>query len=264
MRFHGNARFPMALAIAAALAALSCGLDEHYTGMGAGALPGDKLYPEPDAGGSGPCVLPDVQTGDVSLPPIDVADLGGKAYRFDTLVLGKPIPSSMSGLVNDTIVDQIAQQLINVLVVIDTDDRGAGTLAARLGTGPKPADGTTYAFGDAPQSIELAFDNPTFESTADATLSISVALGTDPLVLPIQALRLSGTVASDGSSLQSGKLTGAVTEEDAANVMIPVFGSLKDFLLTAQDPPIEPDTTVGGKPAWSFEATYTAASATVE
>jgi len=254
------------LAVPAAALALSafaaCGLDEHYTGMGTGALPGDKLYPVPDPG-PGQCqqTTPDVVTGD--LPQIAVADLKGQAWRFDTLTLSKPLPASISDLVNPVIEDQLAQQLINVLVAIDKDDRTAGELNARLGTGPTPADGTTYAFEGTPQQVVFTFENPAFASKADAKLSLSVAMGEDNLVLPIQSLRLKGQVTSDGQSIEAGVLTGAITEEDGALVVIPVFGNLKDFLET-QDPPILPDTTVGDKPAWSFEGAFTAVAATVQ
>lgn len=251
-----------AVALAAALAA-ACGIDEHYTGMGTGAVPGDKLYPQPDPG-PGNCQVPDRDVPTADAPPLAIDDLSGKAYRFDTMALGRPLPDSILPLVNDTVTQQLDEGLINVLLAIDTDDREAGTLAARLGTGPKPA-GTAYAFEGTPQAVAFALTGSHFQSTADASLSISVALGEEALVLPIQALRLQGTLAADGSAISGGTLTGAISEEDAATVMIPLFGNLKDFL-ASQEPPIPPDTTVGPdkKPAWSFEASFTAASATMQ
>ncbi len=254
--------FSVLAAVLCAGALATCGLDEHYTGMGTGALPGDPLYPQPDATvNCPPCQQQDVIAGD--LPQV-TDNLAGKAFRFDTLTLDKPLSADLAALVNPVVADQIGQELINLLLVVDTDDRDGGTLAARLGTGPKPAAAGAYAFGDAPKSISLAFANPAFQSAAETTLSITVEMGDDDLVLPVQALKLSGTISVDGTTITGGVLTGAITQEDGQKVAIPLYETLENALLS-QDPPIEPDTTVGpdAKPAWSFRGTFTAVSATV-
>jgi len=263
---EGSSRRPVraaGLLLALLTVAMGCGLDEHYTGMGAGALPGDKLYPVPDPGPGSQCQVTNDVPASGDLPVVTLASLAGKAYRFDTLVLSKPLTTDLLNLVNPFIVDQLTQEMINVLLVVDTDDRGAGTLGVRLGTGPKPATAGTYAFGDAPQTVSATFENPGFTTATPTSLSISIAFGTgtQPLVLPVKALTLSGTFKTDGTSIEGGLLSGAITQEDGDTAMTPL-GSLSDFLI-GSTPPINPDITVDGKPAWSFQATFTAATATV-
>jgi hypothetical protein len=253
-------RMAAGIALSLLVGIAACGLDEHYTGMGAGALPGDKLYPQPDPGPN-PCqVTTDVPTS-TDLPVVTVDSLAGKTYRFDSLALSKPLPEALAEMVNPFIVDQLTQELINVLLVIDTDDRTAETMGVRLGTGPKPATAGSYAFGDAPQTVTFTFENPGFISAAPTSLAISVSFGDSSLVLPVKALTLKGTFKTDGTAIQGGTLVGAITEADATTAMTPL-GSLAD-VLTLQNPPITPDTTVDGQPAWSFEATFTAIEATV-
>lgn len=263
MALTRGSRLLAALAASLALASLAtCGLDEQYTGMGEKALPGDPLYPQPDPGQTQPCQTLDVAPGE--LPPLEEGDLAGKSYRFDTLVLSKPLTTDLADMVNGIVTQQIADQLINVLLVIDKDDRVSGILTTRLGTGDKPADGTTYSFKDAPETIDFTLDGSRISNDKDAALSIAVNMGEDPpLVLPVKALRLAASVKSDASALEGGTLTGAITVSDGEKVVIPLFGNLKAFL-DMQDPPIAPDTKVGEEDAWAFEATFTAVASTVK
>lgn len=240
--------------LACCLAALSCGLvDDYPTGLGQGALPGDPLYPKPDPGPSGCAVPTDPGTSDV--PDLAVSDLSGMAWRFDALALGRPLTEDLLPLVNQVVADQVSQQQLNLLLAVDQDDREAGTLRGRVGTATPNQD--AWAFQGTPSEVRLGLDRSRFQSTDESSLSISVAIGTDTLTLPIQALRLFGTFPSDATTIGDGRIQGAITVEDAAQVSIPLYGTLQVLMETNEVPP---DTTVGPdrKPAWSFEATFTA------
>ncbi len=196
--------------------------------------------------------------------PLALPSLAGHAYRFDLLALSKPLPDNLVGLVNPVIADQIAAEQINLLLVIDADDRGAGTLSARLGTASRREQGVAgFRFDAQPESIEYTLVHGRIDSTRDASLSIAIAMGEEPMVLPVQALRLAGALSADASEVPVGRLTGAITVEDAANVNVPLYGTLK-ALLEQQDPPVQPDTQVGGKDAWTLEACFTATTVTLQ
>jgi len=232
-----------------------CGLvDDYPTGMGQGALPGDPLYPRPDPGPSG-CVAPTDSGTATDAPDLAVADLSGLAWRFDTLALGRPLTEDLLPLVNQVVQDQVTQQQLNLLLAVDQDDREAHTLHARVGAATPS--GQAWAFQGSPSAVLLDLQKSRFQSLEDSSLSISVALGTDTLTLPVQALRLFGTFSADAESLGEGRIQGAVTVEDAGKVSIPLYGTLQVLMETNEVPP---DTTVGPekKPAWSFEATFTA------
>lgn len=240
--------------MAGCLVVTGCGLvDDYPTGMGQGALPGDPLYPKPDPGPSGCTVVPDPGGGDV--PDLAVADLSGRAWRFDALALGKPLTEDLLPLVNQVVSDQVSQQQLNLVLTVDRDDRESGSLEARVGT--VTASGSAWAFAETPSVLALSLQKTRFSSTGDSALRISVALGTDTLTLPIQALRLQGTFSEDASTIGEGSLSGAITVEDAESVAIPLYGTLKNLMETNEVPP---DRTVGPekKPAWSFEATFSA------
>jgi hypothetical protein len=244
-----------AILLAWCLAAISCGLvDDYPTGLGQGALPGDPLYPKPDPGPTG-CVGP-TDTGTSDVPDLEVADLSGMAWRFDSLALGRPLTEDLLPLVNQVVSDQVSQRQLNLLLVVDRDDRQTGTLHGRAGTAVPAQD--AWALQGTPSEVLLALDRSRFQSAEDSSLSISVAIGTDTLTLPVQALRLSGTFSSDAATIGDGRLNGAITVEDAGKVSIPLYGTLQVLMETNEVPP---DTTVGPdrKPAWSFEATFSAA-----
>jgi hypothetical protein len=249
------------LAFAATLllgSSVACGLDEHYTGMGQGALPGDPLYKAPDVTVVGGCGLADVEGA-----PLAVDSLVLRGYRFDTLSLSEPLPPALVGLVNQVVEEQLAGDLINILLLVQEDDRNAQTLSLGVVAG-EPVDDGYRPVGDA-DVTSGTFTNGLFVMTESASLSISVDLGTEQLVLPVRNLLLSGMVSADGSDVSPGLLTGALTVDDAEDIII-VGTSLKDFLET-QDPPKKPNLDLdqdGTMDAWAFEGCFTAKLVTVK
>jgi hypothetical protein len=246
-----------ALATLMALTAASCGIDEYYTGMGQGALPGDPLYKAPDVYVAGGCGLADAPTAPMTTP-----DLAGATFRFDSLALTKPLPDSLSAMVNPVIQDQMDQGIINVLLIVDRDDRNAQEMTFRLGAAEKVDE--TYRLTGEPAPTEAKMLDGRFDFTGVAEVVISVDLGTEKLLLPVKEVELSAILAPDGTQIGPGLLIGALTEADAETVVI-LGSTLKDFL-TGSDPKILPDLDLdedGVNDAWQFEGCFTATPVTL-
>lgn len=250
-------RFLAALVALTSLAWSGCGIDEYYTGMGQGALPGDPLYRVPDVFVAGGCGLAEANTAPVAVP-----SLVGQAFRFDSLALTKPLPDSLSAMVNPVIQDQMDTAIINVLLVVDRDDRNSQEMTFRLGAAD-PA-GEAFRLTGTPASTDATMVDGRFDFTGRGEVVISVDLGTEKLLLPVKAVELSGLIAPDGSQIGPGILKGALTEADAETVEI-LGSSLKDFL-TGTNPPILPDLDLdedGTNDAWLFEGCFTATPVTL-
>lgn len=246
-----------ALAMLAAVSTISCGIDEYYTGMGQGALPGEPLYRVPDVFIASGCGLAEAATA-----PMTNADLVGTTFRFDSLALTKPLPESLSALVNPVVEEQIGTDIINVLLVVERDDRNAQEMTFRLGAG-EPADGA-YRLVGTPEPTEATMRDGRFDFTGTAEVAISVDLGTEKLLLPVKEVSLSAVIAPDGAMIGPGLLVGALTEADAEEVVI-LGMTLKEFLV-GSDPPIQPDLDLdedGTKDAWQFEGCFTAVPVTL-
>ena len=120
----------------------ACGIDETYTGMGEGALPGDPLHPstneacntdcpacECNCTGGGPA--DDVAVGDAG--SIDVEDLTGTAWRIEEMIFTAPLTGLFGDELNGVIADEIAAGNINVILHVTEDDRESKTLGLAVG-----------------------------------------------------------------------------------------------------------------------------------
>jgi hypothetical protein len=231
-------------AIPVALA--SCILDEHYTGMGDKALPGDPLRP----------IYQDIVCTGGGGGTLNVSDLAGMAWRFDSLALTKPI-----SLLNDTFfTPEIDGGTLNVLLIATKDDRTAGTLDMTVGAAD--AVGGTYKLRGEGSPLPCTLEGAAFDTATPSVLSVPVELLTPP-EMPLRALVLSGTFSSDGGAIQGGKLDAVLTGADAAAVKLgdqtlaemlagPLAGVPPDLDL---EPEGAPD---GTKDSWTVTGTFTA------
>ena len=260
-------RMPLAW-IAAVLVSLlicpTCEIDETYTGLGEGALPGDPLRPIPipcnaDCG-SGTASCPDMgNTGaDVDYGTLDVDDLTGTAYRFDSLVITAPLTGVMGDSLNGYFADEISAGNLNVLLVVTGDDRDSGALTMQVG--PADADGNEYDFAGENSILECNLQGRYFSTVVPAELIFPNDL-LNPPELPIKQLQLSGWLLSDGSAIETGFLDGVLTEEDALSHRI--MGMDFVTFLEGIDAFMDLDTDDDGTPdAWRFLMDFTTTEVT--
>jgi hypothetical protein len=242
------------------LGALACGLDEQYTGMGQGALPGDPLYPKDVIACGTPAATDATNTPDISGGTLSVADLNGYAWRFDSLVVTAPLQGMIASTVNGVISDKLGDDSINLLLVAGTDDRGAGTLAMTVGSATQS--GTSWTLDGTGTSLPATLSGATFQTTTPGDLTIPLAGMFDPPAtgLPIRQMKLTGRLAADASKIDPGALTGALTKADA-DVTKLGGTSLSDML---SQYPLNLDTDGDGTmDAWLFTGTFTAVEATL-
>ena len=233
----------------AALGPAACGLDEHYTGMGDKALPGDPLYPKEKVtctgGGGG---------------TLSAADLTGMAWRFDSFKLSKP-----TELLNDLFLKpQIEAQTLNILLIADADDRTAGTLQMRI-VAADPSGETYTPRGDG-SSLPCTLAGAAFTSSADSSLQLPVDVLAPPL-LPVRNLKLGGTFSSNAGDISSGTLTGALLGADATATKMGEQ-SLGEMLTSMAGTPPDLDLEPAGAPdgvkdSWTVTGTFTAAKVSV-
>ena len=260
-----RAALVVALCASGALGA-GCGIDEYYTGMGEGALPGEPLNPntpvvscdqdpvcvcQGGGGGGG-----DTTGGDIT---IDVDDLSGFAYRFDSLTLTAPLDGFMADQINQYFAEEIEAGALNILFVVRTDDRDARQLVADIG--PGDASGAGHAFsGDSSELVcNLAGDGFT---TAESAVLIFPNGLLDPPELPLREMKLSGTFPSGATTLVDGLLDAALTTEDAAGMTVAGL----DFTAMLEGLGILPDLDLdsdGTNDAWRFQGSFTAAETTL-
>jgi hypothetical protein len=246
------------------VAATACGLDETYTGMGNGAVPGDPLYPQAtgsaacECAGGGAACPGDTAGGDVDHGALGVDDLTGLAWRFDSLVLAEPV--KIAKLLNDMYFSSaIDKGELNVLLQAAQDDRAAGTLVLEVAPGT-PADGK-YTLDGAPSPLTCSLDGATFATTGAGTLSFPASL-LKPPTLPIQRLRLSGRFAADASAISQGALEGVLTVADAEATKVLGMTMAAFFQSQGQPPDTDLDSD-GVADAWRFSGAFTAAKVEV-
>ncbi len=248
---------------------VACGIDETYTGLGKGALPGDPLNPrEPAAACSSDpectcnCNCTGGPAADVAedVPLVVVDDLSGRSWRFDTLVLQGPFTGEVLGLLNDYFTKEIEKKGLNVLLDVLVDDRETGELTLRIGAGEVAGD--AYRFLDDGSEVGCTLLGDSFSTVKPAFLVFPNA-ALKPPELPIRELKLDGTVAVDGSTLSQGKLIGALTVDEASGIT--VLGLPLDQFLEQSDIPPDLDLDEDGtKDAWEFRFDWTAAAITVK
>jgi hypothetical protein len=230
----------------AALAIASCILDEHYTGLGDKALPGDPLRP----------IQPDIVCQGGGGGTLGVADLSGMAWRFDQLALTKPIE-----LLNDAFfTPQIEEGALNIVLVASKDDRAAGTLELRAGAADSV--GGAYKMRGEGSVVSCTLAGAAFDTATPSELRVPVDLLAPP-ELPLRALKLGGTFSADAGAINSGKLEGVLTGTDAAATKLgdaslgemlvgPLAGVQPDLDL---EPAGAPD---GVMDSWTVTGTFTA------
>lgn len=237
----------------------ACGIDEYYTNIGTGAVPGQPLFKgnqedkEPVE-----CTCNCVGGGGGS------TSFTGKSWVMDTLVLGDPLVG-FRDLVNDTIKTEMNKGTINVLLSVEDDDRETGILTLLFGAGEKSESG--YSFGDGASTVDatlvaasgaFAFNSP----VAKFTVTIPME-GGDPISIPISNVILTGKISPDGSKIADGMLAGLLTVEDAKNTHV-LVGSLYEILTTMEN--VDPDNDMDGDSemdSWVFTGSFTAKGCTV-
>jgi len=241
----------------------ACGIDETYTGLGDGALPGDPLSPvEQPVACEVECNCSGGAPSDVKVQPSDilVASLEGRSYRITELTLVGPFEGLVADTLNNYFVEQIELDGLNVLFQVKSDDRESGQLIFQLGAGETAGDG--YKFVDAGEELRCVLQGDLFQSSKPSRLVLpNDAL--DPPTLPVNELDVSGIVSEDGTALTEGSLVGALTMEDGEAIKI-LSLPLATFLADAE---IEPDLDLdedGTMDGWSFEFTFSALEASVE
>ncbi len=241
----------------------ACGLDETYTGMGEGALPGDPLHPSTtqecntdcpacECNCTGGGAADDVASGDAG--SLDVDDLTGTAWRIEEMIFTAPLTGLFGDELNGVISDEIAAGNINVILHVTGDDRESKTLG--LAVGAAAAAGAGYSFSETPADMSCTLVGQEFTTDESGALTVPTDL-MDPPALPINGLLLSGTIALDGASISAGVIDGVLTGEDAA--LIKIAGvALGDMLVGLQVPP-DLDLDDDGTPeSWRFLGDWTA------
>ena len=248
--------------VTACLLVAGCGIEEYYTNMGDGALPGDPLNPEV------PTVTCDNATcececggGTVTPTCADPAldDMTGKAYRFDSIELGEPlVAAGVADMVNSMFLeDKVDSEELNVLLVVRTDDRDTGQLVMDIGAGEVSGDGYAFFDGSASETIgQICGTEIQTVERADLILPLDPL---DPPELPLRNLAISGVVT--GSGITDGEMVGVLLKSDADATTV-LSQSFSEFLA---DVPLDVDTDDDGTmDAWTFEGTFTAVEATVQ
>jgi hypothetical protein len=254
------------MAATAAISLLAgCGIDDNYTGLGKGALPGDPLNPTVQkvectnctgggGGGGQDIVLP---SGDTS---ISVEDLTGKAYRFTALELSAPFKGETGGLLNGFFADAFKDNTLHILVQVVADDREAGTLELKVG--PGEIDGDGYKFAGETSLVECTLAGATFETVVPGLLQFPHEAFTPPF-LPVSFLKLSGVLSDDGSSIKPGILDGALMQSDAETIKI--MGVAVKALLDMDGATPDLDTDDDGtKDAYRFVGVFDAVEVTIQ
>lgn len=257
------------LCLATALAFTACGLDETYTSMGQGALPGDPLKPIPvhaivDIQLDIQCMGPGQQDVEPESTPMNVENLEGYAWRFSELKLTKPLKGVLGDSVNKFFTDDIAANKFNVLLRAETDDRDARTLHFVVGPGTAGATDGEYGFEGTPSELGCLLYGGRFETESPSFLAFATPAGVlDPPELPIRDLELSGVISPDGETIESGILVGVMTLEDAKKIK--ALGMPFDAVL--EDSGVMPDldlNTDGTMDAYGFKGTFAATKVTVK
>lgn len=246
------------------LCSAGCGVDESHTGLGLGAVPGDPLYPADEADGGtqvtcvcpGPACAADAEGADVEV--VELPDLTGNGYRFETLALTAPLTGEMAGMINDYFATEIAAENLNILLHVTTDDPASGDLVFAVGAGSKSDQG--YSFGSDPGELTCALSGTKLETKSGTDLDFPNGL-LDPPMLPITDLRIMGTFDAEGYAL-SGTLEGTLTGPDAEAVKL-LGTDFKTMLINFNAPPDLDTNDDGEADAWTFLFDFDAAQADV-
>ncbi len=241
-----------ALVVALCCVIAGCGVDENYTNLGDGALPGEPLNPIVQ-----PVECTGVETTCRTEPGSNLPEpvsLTGKAFRFDTMELTAPITGELGKNINGFFEEQLAADELNVLLTVVTDDREFHTLDMEIGAGTAGDSG--YQFDGETSPLFCSLSGPVFKTLQPSFLPFPNELF-DPPELPVSRLKLSGTFAQDGSSISSGVLDGVLTGEDAAEVKLLGVDMVTQFETMKIDPDVDSNGD-GELDGWRFVFSFTA------
>ncbi|HQL56731.1 hypothetical protein KBB45_11295 [Myxococcota bacterium] len=237
----------------------ACGIDEYYTNIGTGAVPGQPLFKgnqedkEPVE-----CTCNCVGGGGGS------TSFTGKSWVMDTLVLGDPLVG-FRDLVNDVIKTEMEKGTLNVLLSVEDDDRETGVMTLLFGAGEKSESGYTFGDGASTVTATLAAASGAFvfdEPVAKFAVTIPME-GSDPVSIPITNIILKGTISPDGGKISGGTLEGLLTVEDAKDTYV-LIDTLYNILTNFEE--VEPNNDMDGDSemdSWVFTGSFTAKGCTV-
>ncbi len=255
-------RPPLLLLLALLTVALGCGLEEEYTGMGQRALRPQE-DPTPVVcqcecgctclGGGAPADGGAEGEGESPLPALD-----GLAFRLTSLALTDPLDETSAGLLNTQLELDIDAGTLNVLLVVQVDDREQRSLEVDVGAANATEGGEAYKLVGEPSGLVANLQGVHFSTSEPAALvEIPNALLTPPQ-MPLRQLTLEGELDLEATSVAGGELRGALAVADAAAITL--FGMPLDGALQAAagDPAVDLDGDETPD-AWGFVGTYEAA-----
>lgn len=245
--------------------AAGCGVDEYYTGLGDGALEGEPLHPETQAAKDCPDCSCDCEcTGGTTEPPagcdqitFGVDDLATFAWRFTSLEITQPLPEVLLDMLNEALATDLEAGTLNIVLVVDTDDRPTCALTGRLGGAEVVGD--DFAFAGDPSPITLSLYDSGFETADPSLLSFPYAI-LEPPAIPLQSVLLSGDLGGGATTITNGGLDAALSKADADTIV--ALGSSLGELLS--DIPLDRDLDDNGTmDAWGFKGIFSAEQVTV-
>ncbi len=265
---RGRRASAMAVSLFVAILATGCGLDETYTSMGQGALPGEPLNPLPvyavvDIQLDIQCMGPGEQDVEPESTPMDLDSLEGFGYRFTELNLTKPLKGVLADSVNKFFTDDIASNKFNVLLQVDSDVRADKTLVFKVGAGTAGAAEGEYSFAGDPADLTCSLYGGRFLTDTPSFLAFATPSVLQPPLLPISNLELAGVISADGETITQGTLVGVMTLEEAKKIK--ALGMAFDQVL--EDSDILPDLDLdsdGTNDAYGFKGTFAAQKVTVK
>lgn len=244
---------PCSLLVPLLLVLAACGLDETYTGMGEGALPGDPLHPSTQEGGN--CDEPtECPSCEVSLGTMDEGELGGLAFRFDSLSFTAPLSGMFGDELNNLLSSEIDEGELNILVFVEDHQVETGALSLHVGAGEAVND--EFGFLGDPGILAARLLGQVFVTEEPTSLVIPNEM-LEPPELPIMDLRLLGIIEADATAIVEGVLIGVLTEEGAEEIKIAgqTLAAMLENLDIPKDLDLDHDGTAD---AWRFLGDFTA------
>ncbi len=240
----GSRRWARRVAVAAVTASALVGCEEHYTGMGERAL---QTGPE--------CVCNCAGGGeDDAGPGVLDENVLGFTFRFTSLEATAPIAGDNAAALNDFFTEGIEANTLNVMLRVQeyTPDEA---LEMRAGGAAYRDAEKDYLLEESGSRIVCSMEGASFESTELSSLAFGLADLSEPL--PVVNLSIAGRFSRDGTSIDRGRLVGALRTEDTKRIKL--SGLTLDGLLRLVQAVPELDLDNDGEPdAYRFEGTYTA------
>lgn len=189
--------------------------------------------------------------------------LGDTQFHMDTLALSKP--AGPAGLLNNVLAEGLTAGTLCILVQMTgfSGDAPPATLQIRGDACVDNGDGTfswspEADSGQAPGNMDACGNVSSAAEGERPVLGFPVSLPDGgSLTLPIRDIQFSGLIGADG--ITGGVLTGAISGEDAANIVVPIGGGLPLANVLGGEGTQDADTDGDGAPdAWALEAEFTA------